>query len=443
MKCIICGTQLKGKSPICPKCHFDMSEQLDPGKKDPYQLRTFDQDIYLDALQEKFGLKKPSVSSQTGNARQTDDRGRSTSHGQGTETGTRNGADSGGKNGSGTGTINGSGTGTVNASGTGTKNDFRTVSKNITGAGMSSGPAAGTKPSQGTSEDVPPEEAAAKQRMQRVREERARKRRRRLLGVLVLIALILAGIAFYDRQTGAISKLLSKNKTISGIASKTGLFPALQSEADSVSTQSNAGSADSQQDGVQIMPQETSAPQAAQETAAPQNTAAQETTAPQAVSVQEATAPQTAADDTGIHFYEMVVADVTWDQAFQDCIDRGGYLVRINTEEEFNYLTDLLEKGGHESIHFYIGGRRDSGGTEYRWVDSGNNFMGDVLNSSSSWTDGHWMANEPSFKDGDVQEDVLCLFKYEGAWRLNDVPNDTLATVSYYSGKIGYICEYE
>ena len=370
MKCIICGTKLKGKNPVCPKCHFDMSEQLDTGKKDPYQLRTFDPDYYLDALQVKYGLKKASEPvPQVKNSSQDK------------------------------------------------KNESSFVKEN-------------GKTSEHQQDDRGREQGSHTEKTAGKRSGETS------VKILLVIALIVAAAALFEYKTGGISKLLSKNKTISGIASKTGLFPALESEADSVNTQSQAGDAGSQQGDVQIL-QETTAPQATA------TSAVQETSAPQTTAAQETAAPQTAADDTGIHFYEMVVADVTWDQAYSDCINRGGYLVRINTEEEFNYLTDLLEKSGYEDIHFFIGGRRDSGGTEYRWVDTSNSFMGDMLNSSSSWTDGHWMANEPSFKDGDVEETVLCLFKYEGAWRLNDVPNDTLAAVSYYSGKIGYICEYE
>jgi len=55
------------------------------------------------------------------------------------------------------------------------------------------------------------------------------------------------------------------------------------------------------------------------------------------------------------------------------------------------------------------------------------------------------MRNEPSYQDGDVQENCLDIFYYkdEGRWVWNDIPNNVLQNVSYFSGKIGYICEYE
>ena len=37
----------------------------------------------------------------------------------------------------------------------------------------------------------------------------------------------------------------------------------------------------------------------------------------------------------------------------------------------------------------------------------------------------------------------LYFFKDENRWVWNDVPNDTIAVVPSYSGKVGYIVEYE
>ena len=53
--------------------------------------------------------------------------------------------------------------------------------------------------------------------------------------------------------------------------------------------------------------------------------------------------------------------------------------------------------------------------------------------------------NYRCFIDGEIQENCIDLFYYEehGRWVLNDVPNDILAVVPYFSGKIGYIVEYE
>ena len=50
-----------------------------------------------------------------------------------------------------------------------------------------------------------------------------------------------------------------------------------------------------------------------------------------------------------------------------------------------------------------------------------------------------------SFRDGANEEEYLDLlyYKNEGRWTWNDAPNDILAVVPSFSGRIGYICEYE
>ena len=67
----------------------------------------------------------------------------------------------------------------------------------------------------------------------------------------------------------------------------------------------------------------------------------------------------------GIHRYEFIIADVTWSQAFADCKSRGGYLVRIISEQEYLFILKQLDAGSYQKIQFFIGGRRDSGSSEY------------------------------------------------------------------------------
>lgn len=147
----------------------------------------------------------------------------------------------------------------------------------------------------------------------------------------------------------------------------------------------------------------------------------------------------------GIHRYEFIIADVTWSQAFADCKSRGGYLVRINSEEEYQYILKQLDAGSYQKIQFFIGGRRDSGSSEYYWADEDDELYGDQINTSSYWCSSEWLSGEPSFRDGANEEEYLDLlyYKNEGRWTWNDAPNDILAVVPSFSGRIGYICEYE
>ena len=147
----------------------------------------------------------------------------------------------------------------------------------------------------------------------------------------------------------------------------------------------------------------------------------------------------------GIHKYEYVVNDCSWSEAYQKCLESGGYLARINSQEEYDYILSQINQNQMENIHFRIGGRRDENSQDYYWVDDMNNLYGEKINSEDYWCSGQWMTGEPSFSDKDTQENCLDIFYYqkEDRWGWNDVPDDILKTVPEYAGKLGYICEYE
>ena len=139
--------------------------------------------------------------------------------------------------------------------------------------------------------------------------------------------------------------------------------------------------------------------------------------------------------------YQLIQADVTWEEAFSDCISRGGALVKIDSEEEFKKITDLIEEQGMQSIHFYLGGRRDADSQSYYWADADNQLEDELLNpQGQSWAVVHWMENEPSFTSEGDTELYLNLIYYKENWVLNDVPSDI---TQYYPGKTGYICEFK
>lgn len=145
--------------------------------------------------------------------------------------------------------------------------------------------------------------------------------------------------------------------------------------------------------------------------------------------------------DTEGHTYQIMVEDVTWQEAFDACQRMGGYLVHIDSAEEFHTITQQIVKENKEEVHFYLGGRRDLNATNYYWVDENNQLEGDVLNPDlSTWTSGFWMENEPSYVSEDVQEMYMNLINFKDKWVLNDVLEDITA---YYPGKTGYICEFD
>lgn len=152
-------------------------------------------------------------------------------------------------------------------------------------------------------------------------------------------------------------------------------------------------------------------------------------------------------EEGGIHRYELIVKDCTWEEAFEECRNRGGYLARINSQEEMEYIIAQMFDEGLDGTNFFLGGRRDEDSRDYYWVDEDNQCYGEKLNDIGYSCYDYWMIGEPSFEDlnMDIQECYMNLFYYEEEGRtvINDVPNDVISIVPSYSGHVGFICEYE
>lgn len=149
--------------------------------------------------------------------------------------------------------------------------------------------------------------------------------------------------------------------------------------------------------------------------------------------------PQSRVLDDTIHSYQYLVEDCSWPEAVERCRERGGYLAVINSQEEYDYIIQQIEASQLGKIIFFLGATRGEG-EEYHWVDENGEAVGEPLNGDSKW-----MQNEPSFQDGEVQEDVVSMFYFdeEGRWVWNDIPSNLLEHFSNYSGKIGYVCEMD
>ncbi|XME04132.1 protein kinase domain-containing protein [Lachnospiraceae bacterium C1.1] len=150
-------------------------------------------------------------------------------------------------------------------------------------------------------------------------------------------------------------------------------------------------------------------------------------------------------DDEGIHRYEYVVADITWKEAFEQSLLRGGYLAHLNTDEETAYVLDEINKKGLKNKCFFIGAARKDGTEEYYWLDEDGEPFGECLNTSSEYKS-YWLEGEPSFSGDNGPENYLEMIyrKSEDKWYFNDIPNDIVAVNSkVWAGKVAYIIEYD
>ena len=157
-----------------------------------------------------------------------------------------------------------------------------------------------------------------------------------------------------------------------------------------------------------------------------------------------------AVQEDAIHRYEVIVDDCTWEEAYQNCLSMGGYLARINSKEEFDYITKkVVEKEkDYSKKQYYVGMRRDVNSDAYYLVNENNELVGDRLdNGYTSWANSLWLSKEPSYYDSTlkIEETCVSIFKYKetNKWVMNDIPSNLVVQVPSYKGKLGYICEFD
>lgn len=144
-----------------------------------------------------------------------------------------------------------------------------------------------------------------------------------------------------------------------------------------------------------------------------------------------------------INTYKIVISDNSWTEVYNEALQyENGYLVHINSQEEFDYIVNQITREGHENTIFWLGGMRVGNSESYNWVNAMGNSTGPELNSQN-----FWMSDEPSFYDYDLEVDErymnMFFYKSSNQWVVNDAPNDLVSIIPSYSGKIGYIIEIE
>lgn len=133
--------------------------------------------------------------------------------------------------------------------------------------------------------------------------------------------------------------------------------------------------------------------------------------------------------------YELVMADVTWEEANEAANRAGGHLATITSQTEEDTIINMAEAQGAKYI--WLGGYTsydESGHPFGHWVTGGDfSFQA-------------WGKDEPSRQDLDgTPEWYIMLWNIPelGGWIWNDQRNDPGAAVEYFKGNTAYVIEYE
>ena len=151
--------------------------------------------------------------------------------------------------------------------------------------------------------------------------------------------------------------------------------------------------------------------------------------APDAQTVLENTPP--------VHTYQIVVEDVSWQEAYDRAQAAGGHLATITSQEEFDAICAQADQAAVITgvRYLWLGARQGSAG----WTGS------DCWITGEDWTFDAWYPGEPSGQDEDgTPENVLCMWNVQqSGWTFNDQRNDLLSVLPEVSGKVGYVIEFE
>ena len=132
--------------------------------------------------------------------------------------------------------------------------------------------------------------------------------------------------------------------------------------------------------------------------------------------------------------YEVVKADVSWTEANQAAMQKGGHLVTITSQAEMDEVSGLCDAEGIKYV--WMGGYT----SVYQNSSFGHWVTGEDFNSFTAWYPG-----EPSRQDRDQAEEMyLMLWKIDDEWSWNDQRENVFDTgLKYFTGNLGYVIEYE
>ncbi|MCM1126303.1 MAG: C-type lectin domain-containing protein [Lachnospiraceae bacterium] len=146
------------------------------------------------------------------------------------------------------------------------------------------------------------------------------------------------------------------------------------------------------------------------------------------------------------HYYKLVEADMTWTEAEAACRKWGGYLATITSWEEFERIQEQIIQEEKTDIAFWIGAARRGAITDFYCLEPGMDLGYSMLSLYKALWSGFWWEKPRLIEADEGAEEGFVMMRYssdDGRYYYWDIPDDILAVRPTFTGKIGYICEYD
>lgn len=141
------------------------------------------------------------------------------------------------------------------------------------------------------------------------------------------------------------------------------------------------------------------------------------------------------------HRYELIVEDVTWEEASARCQEKGGYLATITSNEEMRRIQEQVTAEAKTDITFFVGAK------ERKWLEHGTEELDAMILYTilDFWPNGGLDLQRWQKEGEEALKNYFVLVYRESDRRcyLGEELNDILTAKPSYTGKIGYICEYD
>lgn len=143
--------------------------------------------------------------------------------------------------------------------------------------------------------------------------------------------------------------------------------------------------------------------------------------------------------------YELVEKNVTFKEAYEESIKKGGHLASLTTWDEWEAVYNLLVDSDTKAEGFYVGylsgGMSDGEYLNRRWI----NPDGTYTESNSFYGTEYWDTNrrEMNWSYDNSECGVMVYYPDKKEMYLYTGPLDLVGVSPQYDGKMGYIIEYE